>query len=437
MRRPSRMDTPQRRPLPSSPPALLVVGLAGAGWGGLWVLVIPAAMLPVAYVVPLAVGFWTARRSALWLSAAVFAGLTVAKAALVAPAANDTAAWVAATLACIAGGTAATLWLLYRSEGAPAEEPVPPAGRAAGATGVAAPRPREDAREAFLQLLLRGLTRPGPREVECPAVLDRILSLVGPPAETCAVLSIHAGTGELVAATGAAAATVAKQWPADGPLLAEAVASRRTVAFVDCPPGVLALPGQAMPAGGVLVAPGGPAATTALVIVSRVAHRWTPEQLAIATWAAAQVGLWLEARGREVRPRVAPPSEPRAAAPRRILLVEDHADTGAVLTRVLRTEGHAVTHVHTAAEAMERFAAEPFDLVIADLGLPGESGAVLMERIRRERPGLPGICVTGYEVDPAGQPGLFSAHLTKPVDIRQLHAAIARACPPAGNPATG
>ena len=121
------------------------------------------------------------------------------------------------------------------------------------------------------------------------------------------------------------------------------------------------------------------------------------------------------------------PSPPTAAAPRRqglrILLVEDHRDTARVMARLLSRAGHAVTTAGSVAAATDAAAAGPFDLLLCDLGLPDGSGLALMERLKP----LPGIALTGYGMDEdvkkAHEAG-FLAHLTKPINLRQLEATI-------------
>ena len=113
----------------------------------------------------------------------------------------------------------------------------------------------------------------------------------------------------------------------------------------------------------------------------------------------------------------------------KILLVEDHGDTGRVLARLLRNSGYAVEHAETASAAVELFADGNFDLIVSDLGLPDESGLELMKKLRARQPQLIGICLSGYGMEDdlaACRAAGFAEHLTKPVDMQRLHAAIAR-----------
>jgi CheY-like chemotaxis protein len=115
--------------------------------------------------------------------------------------------------------------------------------------------------------------------------------------------------------------------------------------------------------------------------------------------------------------------------PLRILLVEDHVDTGRILARLLRNAGYAVEYADTAAGALEKASNERFDLVISDLGLPDASGLELMPKLRAQQPWVRGICLSGYGMEDdlqACRDAGFSEHLTKPVDMQRLHAVMAR-----------
>jgi signal transduction histidine kinase/CheY-like chemotaxis protein len=127
-----------------------------------------------------------------------------------------------------------------------------------------------------------------------------------------------------------------------------------------------------------------------------------------------------------------PPREPGA----KILLVEDHYDTGRVIVRLLKAAGHDVVHARDATEALRRFSQEKFDLVISDLGLPDESGLVLMAKLRELQPDLPGLCMSGYGMESdlqACKEAGFMEHLTKPVEVPRLLEAIKRTLRRAGH----
>lgn len=121
---------------------------------------------------------------------------------------------------------------------------------------------------------------------------------------------------------------------------------------------------------------------------------------------------------------------PLAEAPPRLklLLVEDHAATLAVLTRLLLRAGHHVTTATTVAEAVECVeTSTDFDILITDLGLPDGTGIDVMTQVRQHLPELPGIVLSGYGMEEDLNRTLsagFYAHLVKPVSFVQLQRAI-------------
>jgi DNA-binding response OmpR family regulator len=123
-------------------------------------------------------------------------------------------------------------------------------------------------------------------------------------------------------------------------------------------------------------------------------------------------------------------SEPPSAAerPLHILLVEDHVDTAEAMAALLEALGHRVAVAGTLAAARSAAEAGGLDLVISDLGLPDGHGHDLMLDLST-RYHLPGIALSGYgmEEDVAkSHDSGFAVHLTKPVSLDTLRAAIQR-----------
>ena len=130
--------------------------------------------------------------------------------------------------------------------------------------------------------------------------------------------------------------------------------------------------------------------------------------------------------------REATPSQPaaarRAARPLDVLLVEDHEPTLGALSKLLKGLGHRVTGVTTVASATAAAGQNGFDLIISDLGLPDGSGLDVMRRLRDRYAGR-AIALTGYGMESdvaASRDAGFAVHLTKPVDLSALEAAMRR-----------
>ncbi len=121
-------------------------------------------------------------------------------------------------------------------------------------------------------------------------------------------------------------------------------------------------------------------------------------------------------------------SQPVFSRTLRLLVIEDHEATLTVLSRLLTRSGHHVTTAGTMREALTAFAAERFDAVISDLGLPDGSGLDLMREIQRLRP-VPAIALSGYGMEDdlrQTKDAGFFAHLVKPVNLDQLQQLLAR-----------
>jgi CheY-like chemotaxis protein len=99
----------------------------------------------------------------------------------------------------------------------------------------------------------------------------------------------------------------------------------------------------------------------------------------------------------EPPPAAAPSLGRRRRTRSRVLLVEDHPDTSRAMAKLLRSSGYEVRAAHSVASALQLAAAEPFDIVVSDLGLPDATGYQLMEQIR-DRHGIRGILVAGSTV---------------------------------------
>src|SRR3954454_10012652 len=77
-----------------------------------------------------------------------------------------------------------------------------------------------------------------------------------------------------------------------------------------------------------------------------------------------------------------------AVSPEAILVVEDEPQISRVVTAMLRRAGYAVSEARSVADAREAFAlAEtPFNLIVCDVVLSNESGAMLAQEVGRLYP---------------------------------------------------
>jgi CheY-like chemotaxis protein len=113
-------------------------------------------------------------------------------------------------------------------------------------------------------------------------------------------------------------------------------------------------------------------------------------------------------------------------------VVEDESETRAVLDRLLRERGAEVRSVETAAEAFDVLGSWVPDVLVSDIGMPGEDGYSLIRRIRAlpadRGARLPAVALTAYVKADDRRKALeagFQTHVSKPVDPDELALVIA------------
>ncbi len=117
----------------------------------------------------------------------------------------------------------------------------------------------------------------------------------------------------------------------------------------------------------------------------------------------------------------------------RVLVVDDEADTRELLLVLLTGEGAEVRVAASAAEGLARIEEEPPNLLVSDIGIPGEDGYAFLAKARAithaRRVWMPAIAVTAYAgADNVARAlrGGFQIHMTKPVHPQELLDAVAR-----------
>ncbi|MEY2500378.1 MAG: hypothetical protein QOI07_712 [Verrucomicrobiota bacterium] len=111
-----------------------------------------------------------------------------------------------------------------------------------------------------------------------------------------------------------------------------------------------------------------------------------------------------------------------------ILVVEDHEDTLRSMKLLLNRLGYEVLTAENMTDALRLAEERHFDILLSDIGLPDGSGLELLKRLRAVR-NVPALALSGFgmdeDIDRSCEAG-FSDHLTKPVSIDRLQAAIAQ-----------
>ncbi|MEG4841355.1 response regulator [Microcoleus sp. B9-D4] len=124
-----------------------------------------------------------------------------------------------------------------------------------------------------------------------------------------------------------------------------------------------------------------------------------------------------------------------------LLVVDDDDDTREFLIALLEDEGAMVRSAASVAGALAALESYWPDLLLSDIGMPEADGYELIARVREMevlRGGkMPAIALTAYAREEERQQALeagFQMHLSKPVDINKLIAAIANLTGILGNP---
>jgi excisionase family DNA binding protein len=114
----------------------------------------------------------------------------------------------------------------------------------------------------------------------------------------------------------------------------------------------------------------------------------------------------------------------------RILVVDDEASIRDLLSKTLALAEYEVDTASDASAALDRVRGTPYDLLIADLKMPGMDGLTLIRQVKRMRSDLPVIIITGYSTESSAIEAVnlgVAGYLTKPFRVPQVLAAAAKA----------
>ncbi|TMA40323.1 MAG: PAS domain S-box protein [Deltaproteobacteria bacterium] len=118
-----------------------------------------------------------------------------------------------------------------------------------------------------------------------------------------------------------------------------------------------------------------------------------------------------------------------------VLLVEDESDMRESVAMSLDLCGARVTAVGSAVAALEVLDRDPPDVILCDIGMPGEDGYTLVRRIRARGPEhggeTPMVALTAYARDEDRSHALeagFQSHVPKPVEPSEIARVVAALC---------
>ena len=116
----------------------------------------------------------------------------------------------------------------------------------------------------------------------------------------------------------------------------------------------------------------------------------------------------------------------------RVLVVDDEASIRDLLAKTLALAEYDVDTAPDGAHALDRLreARGDYDLVIADLRMPGMDGLTVIREAKRYKADLPVIIITGYSTESSAIEAVnlgVAGYLTKPFRVPQVLAAAAKA----------
>ena len=144
------------------------------------------------------------------------------------------------------------------------------------------------------------------------------------------------------------------------------------------------------------------------------------------------IDAWLDSQ-RPRGPRTATPQATRpatAAARPRVLVVDDEASIRDLLAKTLALAEYEVDVAPDGRSALDRMRMYPYDLLIADLKMPGMDGLTVIREAKRYKADLPVIIITGFSTESSAIEAVnlgVAGYLTKPFRVPQVLAAAAKA----------
>jgi CheY-like chemotaxis protein len=117
-------------------------------------------------------------------------------------------------------------------------------------------------------------------------------------------------------------------------------------------------------------------------------------------------------------------------APAKILVVDDEEFVRRNFKRALSEEGYEVETAEDGERALESIEKEPFDLIIADMKMPGMNGIDVLKNAKERHPDIGVIIVTGYSTIETAVEAIKSGasdYIEKPLSTDQLYDATVKA----------
>src|SRR6478735_1818994 len=162
----------------------------------------------------------------------------------------------------------------------------------------------------------------------------------------------------------------------------------------------------------------------------RVGRQWRFRKRDIDAWLDSQRGARTGARVPAQAPAPAGTATRTGAGRPRILVVDDEASIRDLLSKTLALAEYEVDVAPDGRAALERMRMYPYDLLIADLKMPGMDGLTVIREAKRYKGDLPVIIISGFSTESSAIEAVnlgVAGYLTKPFRVPQVLAAAAKA----------
>jgi len=159
----------------------------------------------------------------------------------------------------------------------------------------------------------------------------------------------------------------------------------------------------------------------------RVGRQWRFRKRDIDGWLDSQR---LRGGGRAAAQAPAPARPATGSARPRVLVVDDEASIRDLLAKTLALAEYDVDVAPDGCTALERMRMYPYDLLIADLKMPGMDGLTVIREAKRYKADLPVIIITGFSTEASAIEAVnlgVAGYLTKPFRVPQVLSAAAKA----------
>ena len=110
-----------------------------------------------------------------------------------------------------------------------------------------------------------------------------------------------------------------------------------------------------------------------------------------------------------------------------VLIVDDHESTRETLSDVVKKSGHAPLTAKNGEEAARLLDEREIDVVLTDLRLPGIDGLEIVDRVKRDLPGVPVILITAHGSEDIAVSTMkrgAADYLAKPLDLNRLRVVL-------------